>query len=259
MLHPHSWHTHTHTHTYSFHTDLIVRSSLIQSLCLVKVIRVTMGQRGWRQRLPSLPFSPLALGSHRALWGSLLVSNRHILKGEQIQFFLQVQILLLPYSPPLLFASIFPLLSVGIFQALASSSVLSEAVVCVCVCVSLKRESQNPQLWLSLLPHDFLLSVLVSQTSACLSSSSSLHLRVCICVCVDIWVIMALSVSHCCIALQLRALSVLLQLDKHLLSLLIVHQFLFLHRRVVHHTSTELAPHAECGYWTFCHFTWSRH
>lgn len=50
----------------------------------------------------------------------------------------------------------------------------------------------------------------------------------CVCVCGYLSHHALVNHSHCCAALEPKALSLLLQLDKHLLSLLTVHLFLFL-------------------------------
>lgn len=79
----------------------------------------------------------LAFGCHRALWGSLLISNRHILKGKQIQFFLEVQSLSFLLSIPLV-ASLF-LISGHISSPRYSFHYYVRPAdgVCVCVCTEM--------------------------------------------------------------------------------------------------------------------------
>lgn len=142
----------THTNKQSIGpSDLIIRSSPKQCLVSEKAIRVTMGQKGWRQNHLSLPLPPLVFGCHQALHVGL--QSTHLEREANSILPAGTK----PLAPlfSLLVSSIFPLLSLGIyFKPPAFSSVLSEAGVCM-------RETQQ---LLSLHPHASRLSILVRQT-----------------------------------------------------------------------------------------------
>lgn len=134
-LHPHTW---THIHTQVIHIDLIIRSK--KKIQFLVSRESNTGDNGTKMRETKhllVPFLPLSFGCHQALWGSLLVSCWHILKGKQNPILPTGRKPLTCVFPlPVCFWGFFLFLSVGIFQA---SSLLSRnkwgLCVCVCVCV----------------------------------------------------------------------------------------------------------------------------
>lgn len=133
-LHPHTW---THIHTQVIHIDLIIRSK--KKIQFLVSRESNTGDNGTKMRETKhllVPFLPFSFGCHQALWGSLLVSCWHILKGKQNPILPTGRKPLTCVFPlPVCFWGFFLFLSVGIFQA---SSLLSRNKwgLRVCVCVS---------------------------------------------------------------------------------------------------------------------------